>query len=265
MHIKELIREPPYEFATLRLEHDVDNPSGTYNAIWDISLCNDGTELSFNASFWNNEYAPLSLSGNTVYTKDIRADGDITADGKITIGNKFIVNEEGDVGIGTIAPETELHIHDGVIKLDGTTPAWTSSPWRPRIVMPTGSSWTTTNVLQGEDYKIGIGMAQTGWYFIEGKENGDVRYPFRVGLDGYVHAGAVEIRVASWPDYVFEPEYDLKPIEELEKYINENNHLPDVPTEAEVLENGLNLGETDALLLKKIEELTLYITEVSEL
>jgi hypothetical protein len=71
-----------------------------------------------------------------------------------------------------------------------------------------------------------------------------------------------EIRVdASWADYVFNEDYKLRTISEVESYIKKNHHLPDVPSAAEVEKNGVALGETVSLLLKKIEELTLYLIE----
>ena len=63
------------------------------------------------------------------------------------------------------------------------------------------------------------------------------------------------------PDYVFEKDYQLKPLEEVEKFINKNKHLPEIPSAKEVGENGLNLSEMNLLLLKKVEELTLYMIE----
>ncbi len=51
------------------------------------------------------------------------------------------------------------------------------------------------------------------------------------------------------------------PLHQLERYIITNKHLPDIPTEKEVLKNGIELGEMNALLLKKVEELTLYVIE----
>jgi len=60
---------------------------------------------------------------------------------------------------------------------------------------------------------------------------------------------------------VLEDDYKLQPLGELEQYIKENRHLPDIPTEKEILENGLNLGEMEVLIMKKIEELTLYIID----
>lgn len=62
-----------------------------------------------------------------------------------------------------------------------------------------------------------------------------------------------------WADYVFKPNYDLMPLHELQQFILKNQHLPEVPTEAEVNETGIDLGANQTLLLKKVEELTLYI------
>ena len=64
--------------------------------------------------------------------------------------------------------------------------------------------------------------------------------------------------VSEWHDYVFDDDYQLKPIADLEAYINDKGHLPDMPSEKEVLNEGYALVEMDGLLLKKIEELTLY-------
>lgn len=66
---------------------------------------------------------------------------------------------------------------------------------------------------------------------------------------------------SDWPDYVFANDYDLKPLEEIERYIFEKGHLPNIPSAKEVSESGINLGEMDANLLRKIEELTLYSIE----
>lgn len=73
---------------------------------------------------------------------------------------------------------------------------------------------------------------------------------------------AEEIRVQTgWADFVFKPEYKLLSLSELESYIKENGHLPEIPSEQEVTENGVELGNISAKLLQKIEELTLYVIE----
>ena len=64
-----------------------------------------------------------------------------------------------------------------------------------------------------------------------------------------------------WSDFVFSEGYNLKSLKEVEDFINENGHLPDIPNTEEVEENGIDLGSMDAKLLQKIEELTLYVIE----
>ena len=73
----------------------------------------------------------------------------------------------------------------------------------------------------------------------------------------------VELQTA-WPDYVFKTDYKLPSISELNAFIKENSHLPGVPSQKEVSENGISLGEMNGILLKKIEELTLYIIQQDE-
>ena len=69
---------------------------------------------------------------------------------------------------------------------------------------------------------------------------------------------------ADWPDYVFEETYPLKSFDELKNFIEENNHLPGVPSAKEVDQNGVYLGEINKILLEKIEELTLYLLQQEE-
>jgi hypothetical protein len=65
----------------------------------------------------------------------------------------------------------------------------------------------------------------------------------------------------SWADYVFSPDYKLMPLDSLEQFIQLNKHLPEVLSAAEVERNGIDLGDNQVLLLKKIEELTLIAIE----
>lgn len=71
-------------------------------------------------------------------------------------------------------------------------------------------------------------------------------------------------RPASWADYVFAPAYRLRPLPELADYINCNQHLPDVPSAAEVLRDGYDLSQMNARLLQKVEELTLYLLALNQ-
>ncbi|MCZ4410315.1 hypothetical protein O3Q51_15980 [Cryomorphaceae bacterium 1068] len=80
-------------------------------------------------------------------------------------------------------------------------------------------------------------------------------------IDGKVWGREVEVTLASFPDYVFKADYDLMSLSEVDAFIQENGHLPNMPTEAEVVENGLNLGEMNVKLVEKVEELTLHLIE----
>jgi hypothetical protein len=71
----------------------------------------------------------------------------------------------------------------------------------------------------------------------------------------------VDVKNGNWPDFVFEDNYTLPSLMEVEQFITTNKHLPNVPSAAEVEQNGVDLGEMDKILLQKIEELTLYTIE----
>ena len=86
---------------------------------------------------------------------------------------------------------------------------------------------------------------------------------YKFAVNGTIGAKEVKVEINSstWSDFVFNDDYNLKSIKEIETFIKTNRHLPDIPTANEVENNGVNLGEMDAKLLQKIEELTLYIIE----
>jgi hypothetical protein len=99
-------------------------------------------------------------------------------------------------------------------------------------------------------------------FFVTTPSNVDV---FRVMSDGKVWATEVNVRAKEnfpHPDYVFEKDYKLMSISELEKYITLNKHLPNIPSASEVENNGYDLGEMNRLLLEKVEELTLYVIDL---
>ena len=85
---------------------------------------------------------------------------------------------------------------------------------------------------------------------------------YSLAVNGDALFNKVKVKLyANWPDYVFHKTYTLMPLYEVEKFIQANNHLPEVPTASEVEKEGLDIGDNQAVLLKKIEEMTLYIIE----
>lgn len=88
---------------------------------------------------------------------------------------------------------------------------------------------------------------------------------YKLAVGGSLIAERIKVKLkSSWPDYVFHPGYELPTLAELEKYVKENEHLPDIPTADEVENDGLDLGEMNKKLLQKIEELTLYLIDMKK-
>jgi hypothetical protein len=81
----------------------------------------------------------------------------------------------------------------------------------------------------------------------------------KLSVNGKIRAQEIKVEASNWPDYVFEEGYHVGTLEGLESYIKTNKHLPDTPSAKEVEKNGVELGEMNAKLLQKIEELTLHL------
>lgn len=174
-----------------------------------------------------------------------------------------IVNSNGNVGINNLNPGTFLDI-----KTNST----------PQLYLSTSRTFITSR-------NWGIG---TNWYaegdfaILESTTNADAPAVTRFLIDvngnvgigtttpdakltvkGDIHTREVKVDLsgAVAPDYVFEKDYYLLSLTELETYINQKKHLPEVPSAKEMEANGLNLKEMNLLLLKKVEELTLHLIE----
>lgn len=84
----------------------------------------------------------------------------------------------------------------------------------------------------------------------------------KLAVEGNIVAKEIKVTTnIAAPDYVFEPNYELLSLTEIERYIKEHKHLPEIPSAKEIREEGLDLAEMNLLLLKKVEELTLYLIE----
>lgn len=87
---------------------------------------------------------------------------------------------------------------------------------------------------------------------------------YMLSVDGKIVSKEIIVTVKNWADYVFNNDYKLMPIDTLAAFINENNHLPDMPTTNEAMTEGVKLGEMNEKLLKKVEELTLYVIQLKK-
>lgn len=98
--------------------------------------------------------------------------------------------------------------------------------------------------------KIGIGTENTG--------------ASKLAVNGSIRAKEIKVEASPWPDYVFDASYKLPDLKVTEQFIKANKHLPEIPSASEVEKDGINLGEMNAKLLRKIEELTLYMIELNK-
>jgi hypothetical protein len=160
----------------------------------------------------------------------------------------------GNVGIGTLAPQQKLDIN-GALALRG------------QALIDVGANEIYIGDISSNEGLIdnlSFFTKDTRRMYIDGNGNVSIGTTdpkgYRLAVAGKAIAEEIVVKLQSnWPDYVFEKNYNLRPLAEVETYINQNKHLPEVPAAKEMEANGVNLGEMDMLLLKKVEELTLYV------
>ena len=145
-----------------------------------------------------------------------------------------------------------VRLHDG-ISIDGSyeTPQTNTRSWWERDPYDNIQSWG-----DGANTYLTINKGNVGIGIISPTNKLDV--------NGTIHSKEVKVDMNGWPDFVFKKEYSLPTLQEVEKHITEKGHLENIPSEEEVLKNGINLGEMNSKLLQKIEELTLYIIEIKK-
>ncbi|WP_157494176.1 tail fiber protein [Fulvivirga imtechensis] len=200
----------------------------------------------------NTENIYVGEEGNTVFLR-----------GMLNVGLNASVN--GNLGIGISSPSTKLDVR-GNIRFSGATNGSSGI----------GDGFTHfshgngNNYIRGNTYLQTSGLveinAQSKTVITGGNVGIGTSNPgtFKLAVEGKIGAREVQVTATSpWPDYVFEEDYALTSLEELESHLKEKKHLPGIPTAKEVEENGVNLGEMNAKLLEKVEELTLYVIDVN--
>ncbi|WP_090609346.1 hypothetical protein [Parapedobacter koreensis] len=168
----------------------------------------------------------------------------------------FTVENDGKMGIGTVNPLTKIH-------LEGSA----------------GRFITLTRSGLAKNAHIGYGTANSGGiylgtddntYIIWAQQNGRVGIgttnpQAKLAVEGTVLAKEVKVKTdIAVPDYVFSPEYELPKLAEVEAYVKEHKHLPEIPSAKDIEKEGLDLAEMNLLLLKKVEELTLHMIELKK-
>jgi len=209
--------------------------------------------------------AYLSIGNGSLYPEKltINESGTINPFG-IRVNNniKFIVKNDGKVGIGTSSPSAFLHISGGGnIILE--RPDFTNFKASMAISLNDGPIGLRCCV-----YPDGNLNNYTEILFLASNGNvgiGNTNPTSKLTVNGEIKCEKVRV-VSDVPsaDYVFSSDYNLLSIKDVENFINENKHLPDVPSADEFIEKGYDVGNMDEILLKKIEEQTLYIIELNK-
>ena len=205
----------------------------------------------------------------------------------------------GNVGIGNTSPTGRLHVVGGdTYLMGGNVGIGTTAPSDHLVIMDTTdpvftigndafNEATSGKLYFDEDATAGglcgIGFEHDGaanrLHLVGGcpgldtlmsvTRGGSFMFGTQDIANGYMMsvAGKImceELRVeleADWPDYVFSDDYNLMSLANLEKFIQTNNHLPNIPSAEEVQDSGIEVGEMQKLMMEKIEELTLYILQ----
>jgi hypothetical protein len=176
---------------------------------------------------------------------------------------------------GTVASRTTPLNNDVIGGLFGQV--WANNGYRPAATIRFFADGDVTDAaanakiqFQVQDGGIGGGTLKNAMTIRHtgavGIGNEDVPTDFLFAVNGKAIATELLIQLqADWPDFVFNSDYNLMPLNELESFVTNNKHLPGIRSEADInAQGGVNVGETSALLLQKIEELTLYIIELNK-
>ncbi|MDM8176931.1 hypothetical protein QT327_21700 [Olivibacter sp. 47] len=169
----------------------------------------------------------------------------------------------GNVGIGTTAPYGKLQVinteedSNGKALVIGQVTSATSSNLR----LGYNSTYTW---IQSHGQKP-LYINELGNNLILNKTTGNVGIGTtnpteKLAVNGVIRAKEIKVE-SGWADYVFDESYELKSLGEVEAFIKNNRHLPGLPSERKVKEEGVELGEMNRLLLEKVEELTLHLIE----
>lgn len=220
---------------------------------------------------------PANYSGWSIYHSYVNTNRDLYFRHGESGSPDFVLTDEGNVGIGTSYPSGRMHLFNGNFFISSSNNTNNNVSNGIRFSTDNAPYYASISTYRGEfSNKIGlrfqtmngtktpidaVHISPSGQVSIGTTEQAPVGY--RLAVDGKAVMEEIKVEISSaWPDYVFESDYDLRSLQETKAYIEKYKHLPEIPSAAEINENGIEVGDMHSRLLKKIEELTLYQIEL---
>ncbi|MEO9804581.1 MAG: hypothetical protein ABJF04_15100 [Reichenbachiella sp.] len=186
-----------------------------------------------------------AIISETLTTKNLNAvemalSGDFNVAGNSSVAQNAFVG--GQMGIGVETPSEKLEVAGNIKalgKLTGTGVEASNGTFADQV---------SVNNLLSVAGQVAIGTTDPKGY--------------KLAVAGEMAVAEITVEVeVNWPDYVFKKNYELQPLSEIKSFVEQNHHLPEVPSAKEITNNGMKMGEMNMILLKKIEELTLHLIE----
>lgn len=193
---------------------------------------------------------------------------------------------DGNVGIGTVTPGAKLDVN-GNIRLNQNSTLYFDNSNGSFIRQTNGGALDIDASTGAGNGNITLSPASTGSLYLNYGSGNKIFFcngaatpisvinsdgsmglgttdphGYKLAVNGTIHSKQVIVDLIGWPDYVFKKDYKLMPLAQVKSYIDQNQHLPGLPTDKEVESKGLDVGEMNKLLTKKVEELTLYLIDL---
>lgn len=240
------------------------------------TISNNGTNSTF-----DSYTGLLNNSSNIIFTNNSNTSA-ISASTE-----KMRITGNGNVGIGTSIPSEKLEIN-GNLKTVFSTAHIEKNVARIMSIGVSGITGAVNWAIRGVyQYPNGVNVNAVGGdldliksldgnIILGTKSDGSalgnvgigttsIPVGYKLAVKGNVIAEKIKVKnSANWPDFVFEPYYKLPDLLQIETFVKQNKHLPEIPSATEIEKDGLDLGEMNRLLLKKVEELTLYMIEMKK-
>lgn len=221
----------------------------------------------------------LQVDGNTILegnlTLNLLLDSTLLGDEVILIDSMGNLKRGGDLKSLVYLPLVGQH-SPCITDLNGniipTAPYWQADPQRMYLI----------NSHCSPDPRLGVGVKPEAKMHVRLTKDSDLHplliekslsgnpsvAPYKLmqlDNEGLLYARQVKVNLElDWPDYVFEEDYELMSLDELQEFIRKNNHLPNVPSACEMEEEGINVAKSNVMLMEKVEELTLYMLQLQD-